>query len=664
MFGLQYGNSKFHSVFGLSCDFSRLDRPFNSCLACARQVDEYISSRTWDRPIYHNVTTPCLSCYGWSLEIVTCIGEYAGRETNTVYSCLNQIEGSYPGKNLINHPGYLSPGMLKSAWEFCFHRFNIQRDLNEKQVRWYLQMHCFNNEVIENFIDCSRNCMILEDCQTRPEMIDDDLLVDRMLLDFSENPGNYKPPQIPPFLELVDSFSVCTETPMHQLMGVTKAIFTLVLEWAAGLSRQSNLIADINARLESIRCMSLDQFPAISVSGDKFGGYVAENYRCLCMLSPWIFECLTSPKYQPRPLDSDPPVDKPISRWTLRECHAWMANRSLSMARNVPVKEARLTVEMHKTENPRFDSGWVPTRPSGVGAYDVRGLIWSLFQVCRCLMGADESWERGRNRSLAYVMKLLSALEDIDRVSRPESKTQMWLAKFNFVSLLRTCEHFRKYGLVRHLHEGGPEGEGMVKQLRPMFAKSSRSGWSGRFLARYSREKVLEYMTDFASRQINGDVDEPLLQSKTAEDALPDYRFRRYRSCEEIRFLLEIGKPISVLTFGLGDVWIFGAVIVVGLSRYLVSFYLPDTASTIDEQGFCYFPITIDEETGILEIANKFTGRLMVPTANGLRFIKHVLLLPSSAINSDDLNVHQMHSYALLDDNMQFAIGRNLWSTP
>ena len=71
MFGLQYGNSKFHSVFGLSCDFSRLDRPFNSCLACARQVDEYISSRTWDRPIYHNVTTPCLSCYGWSLEIVT-----------------------------------------------------------------------------------------------------------------------------------------------------------------------------------------------------------------------------------------------------------------------------------------------------------------------------------------------------------------------------------------------------------------------------------------------------------------------------------------------------------------------------------------------------------------------------------------------------------------
>jgi hypothetical protein len=58
------------------------------------------------------------------------------------------------------------------------------------------------------------------------------------------------------------------------------------------------------------RIASSVYIPCCMFKNETFGGFVAENYRALTMLSPWIFRCLLDKEFSP-PLPVLPPHEKP-----------------------------------------------------------------------------------------------------------------------------------------------------------------------------------------------------------------------------------------------------------------------------------------------------------------------------------------------------------------
>jgi hypothetical protein len=69
---------------------------------------------------------------------------------------------------------------------------------------------------------------------------------------------------------------------------------------------------------ESVQEYRLPYIPCRMFKNEKFGGFVAENYRALTMLSPWIFRCLLDKKFSP-PLPVLPSHAKPRDKWTMKE---------------------------------------------------------------------------------------------------------------------------------------------------------------------------------------------------------------------------------------------------------------------------------------------------------------------------------------------------------
>ena len=68
----------------------------------------------------------------------------------------------------------------------------------------------------------------------------------------------------------------------------------------------------------------------------------------------------------------------------------------------------------------------------------------------------------------------------------------MFLAKYNFPSLLRAAEHLERFGNIRDLHEGGIEGEAMVKKLRPLVPNGLKDRFATHLLAKAFRDYTLD----------------------------------------------------------------------------------------------------------------------------------------------------------------------------
>jgi hypothetical protein len=66
------------------------------------------------------------------------------------------------------------------------------------------------------------------------------------------------------------------------------------------------------------------------------------------------------------------------------------------------------------------------------------------------------------------------------------------------LGLLRCRQHFIDYTLPHLLFEGGIEGEGMVKELRPLCPNAVRAGWPLCLMDAYNRQNILGSLSTVA----------------------------------------------------------------------------------------------------------------------------------------------------------------------
>jgi hypothetical protein len=281
---------------------------------------------------------------------------------------------------------------------------------------------------------------------------------------------------------------------MHLAGGVQKAIAKFVHRYATMLGNGPALTVRLAFPIALLhKYCRLQYLPLAAYNTDKFGGWVMENFKSLCKLAPWLYHCFEDEALQP-PAPYIEPIDKPRKKWTQKENIGYLRSRGIAATGKMLAPAAKRAVDdLFAQEGGPPELIVQPA--STVKPQDMRRLWLSCSTMFKDLMRVEHD-SASINRTVARVRAFLSEIEELDSLLQPDRSKPLYLAKYNFPSLLRATEHVREFGNIRDLHEGGIEGEAMVKQLRPLVPNGLKDRFATHLLAKafrdYSLTRVLQ----------------------------------------------------------------------------------------------------------------------------------------------------------------------------
>jgi hypothetical protein len=303
--------------------------------------------------------------------------------------------------------------------------------------------------------------------------------------------------------------------------------------------------------------------------------------------------------------------------------------RGIKVPPKTTATERRKIVEGHFTD-PLGPPAVIPdTTPS---AQEMRYLLLLLFRIFGTLFSTELKGDEAGNRFDALAVQFLGCIEKIGVASHPDKIQPIWLSKYGILGLLRCRQHFVDYNYPHSLYEGGIEGEGMVKELRPLCPNAVRAGWPLNLINAYNRKNSLEGLTSgFEATSTVG-----YLSSKQH-----DANGRRYSSWVDVDFALQNNKPVSIVVLGTPSSWQCHLLVRMFRVTYSRAVLISDATPFVDVDGFVYHSITLDDE--------KTTYNAEIPV------MKFAVLLPIRD-KQDNLK------YCVLDKDWRFVDPDKQWT--
>jgi hypothetical protein len=127
---------------------------------------------------------------------------------------------------------------------------------------------------------------------------------------------------------------------------------------------------------------------------------------------------------------------------------------------------------------------------------NIRHLLLLLFRIFGTLLSTDLNGKKAGNRFDVLALQFLDRVEQIGGACLPNKKSPIWLSKYGMMGLLRCRQHFVDFYTYPHsLYEGGIEGKGMVKELRPLCPNTVRKGWPCNLMNAYNQQNILASLT-------------------------------------------------------------------------------------------------------------------------------------------------------------------------
>lgn len=616
--GLLAGNSNLHALFGISCHFGLLNIPFAACSRCKDHIETYIQTEDWSV----DCTPICADCLSWSIDRLCNEGKYINPLIDI------DLQPDEHGYHLIHGPGRLTFESCQSAWDLALIKFSQEGVWTEFDCRRYLKLFCFNDKVVEQFVDQARMYLKLQEAKDPlTEAFEEQTEIDCVLRDSTVNPAAYLRPTSPGIFRLANIDDI-TETPMHLAMNAQKAVLKSTFTYTTARSQSPDYTKRCKTLLMLIKEVSINILPVLTFKDSKFGGFVAENYAAVTMILPWLSRVLEEDDMIVGPLTEPPdPTVKAYSTWNGKECKAWLSARAVPKVSTLSKLEAQLMVKRY-LEGP---SECIPLLVPNLGRQMNPSVIRKLHETTQvmfsCLFATDLKGIEGCNRSTALARNFLSVYEDIDNLLLPNRDKPIWLAKFNMLGLLRAPNHFLRHELVRNLHEGGLQGEGIVKILRKLCPTGIRPGWSLNLNDSFYRMNAVDTLRREIRMKKANDTKIPLQEDIPNPNCMTEYdnrKFSRYKSKCYVEHFLMRGVPLSVVIFRdfrEGNQFVVGAMI----SQVNRWFYLIIDLDTRhgwkDPNGFEYFPVRITGEE--MEVMDK--SILFIP---GLSYHSCGILLP------------------------------------
>ena len=564
------GNSKQHPLFGISCNFESLERPLTACPKCLRVASRYLQAGAFQAPM----ELACRACYGFSISRLIQHGKYH----TSVHSVL-PVET--PGTMLTARPGVLSFELLVDAWQFALRKFVHDRQWSKEDVRLYFTLLCINKATIDVFTLQGSNYLLVRDMAESPAEYAEDV-VEYVKAEQESHPHLYALPT-PPASWGIGSMNQRVETIMHLAMNTQKAVMKLILHWSADAGLGPTLKKRLQPLITSVQAMRLPFLPCRMFKNDKFGGFVAENYRAFTMLSPWLFRCLLDPEFAPKATVLAP-ENKPRARWTVKENIAWLKIRGFKPPKNTTAHDLTSIVDAHHQDPAGLPPVILDKTPS---VLDIRHLVVLLFRVFGTLFATDLRGHIAGNRFEALVLQFLVCVERVGRACHPDKKQPIWLSKYGMLGLLRCRQHFIDYTYLHSLYEGGIEGEGMVKELRPLCPNAVKDRWPLNLMNAFNRQNILVSLsTGFAPRHL----------ISTPNEDHHDANGKRYSSWADIQHALQHRLPVSVIILGSQTHWRCYALVRMFQVIYAKEIVIGGFPLVADAFGFVYHTVSLGEQ--------------------------------------------------------------------
>jgi hypothetical protein len=169
----------------------------------------------------------------------------------------------------------------------------------------------------------------------------------------------------------------------------------------------------------------------------------------------------------------------------------------------------------------------------------------SSADICELLLllfSTDLNGEKAGNRFDALALQFLDRVEQIGRACLPNKKSPILISKYGMMGLLRCrFQHFVDYTYPHSLYKGGIEGDGMVKELRPLCPNAVRKGWPCNLMNAYNRQNILASLT-------SGFESYPRCSLPT--DGQHTANGKQYSTWVDVEHAMKNHCPISIVVLG------------------------------------------------------------------------------------------------------------------
>lgn len=628
--GLLGGGSTLHALFGTSCDFKKLAVPFVSCTDCEQRVHAFIRERNWlEAPL----AVGCTHCLGWNLKKLN------GAVYQSLCKAPNHLGEDTPGAHLFKGPGKLASSLLLAGWNHCIQMYAVRHVWIESDVKKYLGQLCINDATVTMFIDACRRYVFLQDIRDHPEDYSHNEVADS-IRDLHDNPKSYDLPD-PPAMWSLSETEEKPEGIMHLSMGVQKAIIKFIIRWASENKQGTALQKRLSQGLTSVQELKISYCPCRPYKDDKFGGFNAESYRGMTMVSTQLYRCLNETGLAPPPRRGENP--SPQQEWLREDNMNWMYLRDVDHSPKISAPEARQQVRALLADTIQLP---IVNQPKeSITTSEIRNLVASMYNMFRAIFCTDLFGVSAKNRATASVMRFLSLMEVLDRKLNPKRDKPIWIAKYNFLGLLRTCESFDHFRHARNLYEGGVIGEGVVKLLRPLTAAGTHRKWATNLLLKHYRQLTLDLLIDATEGVGRSRKHCPL------GDAVESCKFKRYAFKADISHLISVGKPLPVLIYGSAFEWKAGVIIVVQKRWYFCEILFDGGNSILDDvYGLAYHHVVLAADDICLgSLEDELSPILGI---HRLPFWDYGLVLPD--ILQEGMDITPGYRYAIVRSNWQY----------
>jgi hypothetical protein len=245
-----------------------------------------------------------------------------------------------PGENLFHGP------LLQTAWNHCIGMF-VRSEWLEVDVRKYLDQLCINDFTILKFIKNCHNKVYLQAVQDKKEKFTEEQTA-ITLKDYNVFPQKYELP-VPPAMWQLGYTEDKTEGIMHLSMGIQKAVFKFVIQWATENWLGSTLQRRLGVNLAAVQELKVAFCPCRPYKDDKFGGFTAEGYRAMTLTSPFIYRSLLESNLETLPPRAESTKDQ--KEWSRQDNVNWMYLRGIEHSPDILALEAKEQVrrEMQKS---------------------------------------------------------------------------------------------------------------------------------------------------------------------------------------------------------------------------------------------------------------------------------------------------------------------------
>ena len=335
------------------------------------------------------------------------------------------------------------------------------------------------------------------------------------------------------------SMNQLVEATMHLQMGVIKATVVLIHNWAYQMGNNNLLFRHMNSCITmfTVYCR-IDSYQLVTYTDNYiFPGWIADTCRMWNKLMPWLYLCLRIKDFS---FTTYIP-EGDIKKWKKEECLKFCKTRKIDIDKNLPVGTLRNKIITIYTNNNNKFPKHCKSNLQSITIQQIQQLVWYCHIMFKTFFEIDIN-TRSNTHELT-TKQFLSSISNIAAILNKDNNNKpILIRKYNFISLLQAMmDGKRNWTSGHYIHEGGKEGKGMIKHLRPLLPTNLRHNFGSNLIKNKYKKDSLDFVYENITK-----VHKPFdKQQKNIK--LTNSKCKRYKNVAYVNEYIKLGVPINIV---------------------------------------------------------------------------------------------------------------------